>query len=88
MKYVDKVMLVMLVQYCSGIFNYINMFNYWMALKGINEENLEFVFDLFVSFEFGISYEYSNINYLLLGELMDKVLGYFYFQFIQKVILN
>jgi len=76
MKYADKVTLAMLVQHRSGIPNYTNTPNYWVAPKETNEENLELVLDLPANFEPGTSYEYSNTNYLLLGELMDKVLGY------------
>lgn len=88
MKYADKVTLAMLVQHRSGIPNYTNTPNYWMAPKETNEENLELVLDLPAGFEPGTDYEYSNTNYLLLGELMDKVLGYPHFQFIQEAILD
>jgi CubicO group peptidase (beta-lactamase class C family) len=88
MKYADKVTLAMLVQHRSGIPNYTNTPNYWVAPKETNEENLELILDLPANFEPGTSYEYSNTNYLLLGELMDKVLGYPHFQFIQKAILD
>lgn len=88
MKYADKVTLAMLVQHRSGIPNYTNTPNYWMAPKETNEENLELVLDLPAGFEPGTDYEYSNTNYLLLGELMDKVLGYSHFQFIREAILD
>lgn len=88
MAYADQVTLRMLVQHRSGIPNYTDTPNYWVAPKETNKENLELVLDLPASFEPGTDYEYSNTNYLLLGELMDKVLGFPHFQFIQEAILD
>jgi len=39
------------------------------------------------SFEPGEDYEYSNTNYLLISELIKKVLGYNHFQYIKEEIL-
>ncbi len=78
----------MMVQHRSGIPNYTDTHNYWVAPKESNKENLELVLDLPASFEPDTGYEYSNTNYLLLSDIMDKVLGYAHFQFIQEEILN
>lgn len=87
-EYADKITLRMLVQHRSGIPNYTDTPNYWVSPKKTPEENLKLVLDLSASFEPGTNYEYSNTNYLLLGELMDKVLGYPHFHFIRKAILD
>ncbi|GAA5221994.1 serine hydrolase domain-containing protein [Membranihabitans marinus] len=84
----DKITLRMMVQHRSGIPNYTNTHNYWAAPKENNHEKLELVLDLPASFEPDKGYEYSNTNYLLLSEIMDKVLGYDDFLFIQEEILN
>lgn len=44
--------------------------------------------DLPASFEPGEDFEYSNTNYLLLGRIMNRVLGYESFHFIQEEILK
>ena len=84
----DKITLKMMVQHRSGIPNYTDTQNYWVSPKESNRENLELILDKPANFEPDKDYEYSNTNYLLLSEIMDKVLGYSYFQFIQEEILN
>ncbi len=84
----EKITLRMMVQHRSGIPNYTDSYNYWAAPKESNKEKLELILDKPASFEPDKDYEYSNTNYLLLSEIMDKVLGYVYFQFIQEEILN
>ncbi len=78
----------MMVQHRSGIPNYTDTHNYWVAPKESNEKNLELILDLPANFQPDTDYEYSNTNYLLLSEIMNKVLGYAHFQFIQKKVLN
>jgi len=84
----EKITLRMMVQHRSGIPNYTDSYNYWAAPKESNKEKLELILDKPASFEPDKDYEYSNTNYLLLSEIMDKVLGYVHFQFIQEKILN
>ncbi|NJN27747.1 MAG: beta-lactamase family protein [Cyclobacteriaceae bacterium] len=84
----DKITLKMLVQHRSGVPNYTDTENYWAAPKQSNEEKLGLILGLPANFEPGSDYEYSNTNYLLLSEIMDKVLGYPHFQFIKEEILN
>lgn len=84
----EKITLRMMVQHRSGIPNYTNTHNYWVAPKESNNEKLKLVLDLPASFEPDENYEYSNTNYLLLRELMDKALGYNHFQYIQEEILT
>ncbi len=84
----DKITIKMMVQHRSGIPNFTDTKDYWASPKESNKEKLELVLDLPADFEPGKKYEYCNTNYLLLSEIMDKVLGYPYFEFIQEEILN
>lgn len=84
----EKITLRMMVQHRSGIPNYTDTYNYWVTPKESNKEKLALILDLPASFEPNKDYEYSNTNYVLLSEIMDKALGYPYFQFIQEEILN
>jgi CubicO group peptidase (beta-lactamase class C family) len=77
-----------MVQHRSGIPNYTSIPNYWANPKETHQGNLELVLGMPARFKPGTDYEYSNTNYLLLATLMDKVLGYNHFQFIQSDILN
>ncbi len=45
------------------------------------------ILDKSANFEPGADYEYSNTNYLLINKIMDDVLGFANFQFIQEKIL-
>lgn len=87
-EHVEKITLRMLVKHRSGIPNYTDSQNYWAAPKTTNKENLELILDRPASFEPDKDYEYCNTNYLLLSEIMDGVLGYSHFMFIQEEILN
>ena len=84
----DQITLRMLVQHRSGIPNYTDSFNYWAAPKETDDENLALVLDMPANFKPDEHYEYSNTNYLLLARIMDKVLGYDPFQYIQQEILT
>ncbi len=84
----EKITLRMMLQHRSGIPNYTDTYDYWAHPKESNKENLELILDMPANFEPDKKYEYSNTNYLLLSEIMDKVLGYPHFEFIQEEILN
>jgi CubicO group peptidase (beta-lactamase class C family) len=87
-EHADKITIRMLVQHRSGIPDYTSTHNYWVSPKETNKENLALVLDLPASFAPDTDYEYSNTNYLLLSDIMDKVLGYPHFQFIREEILQ
>jgi len=87
-EYADQITLRMMVQHRSGIPNYTDSFNYWAHPKESNDEKLALILDLPANFEPGKGDEYSNTNYLLLGRIMNKVLGYDSFNFIQEEILK
>ena len=84
----DEITLKMLVQHRSGIPNYTNVPNFWMNSPETNQETLELVLDQPANFSPGEDYEYSNTNYLLLTELIEKTVGYSKFQYIKEEILN
>lgn len=84
----DKITLRMMVQHRSGIPNFTNTPNYWENPPKANRENLELVLDKPADFAPDKKYSYSNTNYLLIGEILDKTLGYSHHQYIKKEILT
>ncbi|WP_418513887.1 serine hydrolase domain-containing protein [Corallibacter sp.] len=87
-EYADKITLKMMIQHRSGIPNYTDTFNYWAEPKETYEENLNLILDLPANFTPNKKYQYCNTNYLLLCKIMDRVLGYSYYDFIQEEILD
>jgi len=87
-EYSDKITLRMLVKHRSGIPNFTDTYMYWATPKENDDEKLALILDKPADFKPGEDYEYSNTNYLLLGRIMDKVLGYNHFKFIQEKILK
>jgi len=83
----EKITLKMMVQHRSGIPNLTDTPNYWEDPPKSSKEALELVLDLPANFLPGEDYEYSNTNYLLLSELIKKVVGYSKFQYIKEEIL-
>lgn len=87
-EYADKITLRMLVKHRSGIPNFTDTYMYWAAPKETEDEQLALVLGKPANFKPDEDYEYSNTNYLLLGRIMNRVLGYNKFEYIQKEILN
>lgn len=77
----------MMVQHRSGIPNFTDTPNFWKNPPEDSKEALALVLDLPANFEPGEDYEYSNTNYLLISEIIKKVLGYRKFQYIKEEIL-
>lgn len=86
--YSDKITIRMLVKHRSGIPNFTDTYMYWAAPKETEEEQLALVLDKPANFKPDEDYEYSNTNYLLLDSIMNRVLGYNKFEYIQKEILQ
>ena len=84
----DKITLRMMVKHRSGIPNFTDTPGYWLDPPQSNKENLELVLDKPADFEPDKKYRYSNTNYLLLGEILDKTLGYSHHQYIKSEILE
>ncbi|MBK7408111.1 MAG: beta-lactamase family protein [Saprospirales bacterium] len=83
----ERITLRMLVQHRSGIPNLTDTPDFWTDPPENNKEALERVLDLPADFEPGEDYEYSNTNYLLISELIERVVGYSKFQYIKEEIL-
>ncbi|OOG71122.1 serine hydrolase [Algoriphagus sp. A40] len=83
----EKITLRMMLQHRSGIPNFTDTPNYWTDPPKNSKEALERVLDLPADFEPGKKYNYSNTNYLLISDLIEKVVGYSKFQYIQEEIL-
>lgn len=83
----EKITLRMMVQHRSGIPNLTDNPGFWETPPKSSEEALEFALDLPANFEPDEDYGYSNTNYLLLSELIDKEVGYSHHQYIKEKIL-
>lgn len=83
----DKITLRMMVQHRSGIPDFTRITGYWEAPPKENRENLELALDKPADFEPDKKYRYSNTNYLLIGEILDKSLGYSHHKYIKQEIL-
>lgn len=82
-----KITLRLMLQHKSGIPNFTDAPNFWANPTQTYEESLGLILDMPANFEPGKDYEYCNTNYLLINKIMDDVLGYENFQFIQEEIL-
>ena len=84
----EKITLRLMVQHRSGIPNYTDDPGFlWDDPPKSKKESLEMVLDMPADFEPDDEYSYSNTNYLLIREILNKVLGYSYHQFIKEEIL-
>ena len=83
----DKITLRLMVQHRSGIPNYTDYPDFWVNPPESTEETLALALDLPANFEPDEDYEYSNTNYLLLRQLISKVVGYSHEQYIREEIL-
>ncbi|MFO7575556.1 MAG: serine hydrolase domain-containing protein [Bacteroidales bacterium] len=83
----EKITLRMMVQHRSGIPNLTDTPNFWEDPPKSSKEALELVLDLPADFEPGEKYKYSNTNYLLISELIEKTVGYSTSQYIREEIL-
>ena len=84
----ESITVRMMVEHRSGIPNYTDTKNYWVHPNQNDNERLDLVLDLPANFEPDTDFEYSNTNYLLLSELIEKVTGESKFQYIKEVILD
>ena len=87
-EYSDKITLRMMVQHRSGIPNFVDHPDYWTKPPKNRQETLEYALDLPADFEPGEDYGYSNTNYMLIEDLIDKTLGYPLQQFIKERIVT
>jgi D-alanyl-D-alanine carboxypeptidase len=87
-EYADQITLKMLLQHRSGIPNFTDEKGFdWSGQQTDFSENLKLVLDKPADFKPDTRHQYSNTNYLLIGNILDKVLGYGHHQFIKEQIL-
>ncbi|MDG1729748.1 MAG: serine hydrolase [Algibacter sp.] len=86
-EHADKITLQLMAQHRSGIPNITDHPGFWENSPKSAEACLELILDLPANFEPDEDYEYSNTNYLLLSELIDKTVGYSHHQYIKEEIL-
>lgn len=85
----NQITLRMMLQHRSGIPDFIDDPNLpWSNLPTNANEFLKLVLDKSADFMPDSSYSYSNTNYLLIGNILDKILGYSHHQYIKKEILD
>jgi D-alanyl-D-alanine carboxypeptidase len=84
----DQITLRMLLQHRSGIPNFVDDEAFNWASQMDNTEYLNLVLDETADFKPDDSQSYSNTNYLLIGNIIDIVLGYSHHEYIKKAILT
>ncbi len=87
-EYADQITLRMMLQHRSGIPNFVDSkeFDWFIPHTDIDQE-LALVLDQSADFKPDARYSYSNTNYLLIGRILDKVLGYSHHEYIENEIL-
>lgn len=85
----DRITLKMLLQHRSGIPDWIKdpKFPWDKPPTDVNKV-LELVLEEPAKFEPGSRYDYSNTNYILIGKILDKTLGYSHQLYIKNEILD
>lgn len=87
-EYADQITLRTLVQHRSGIPNFTDDEEWdWFTSQTDINKALELVLDEPADFMPDARYRYSNTNYLLIGRILDKVLGYSHHQYVDEDIL-
>lgn len=85
----DTITLKMMLQHRSGIPDYIDLPNFpWKDLPKDNSQFVQLVLDKPADFKPDSRYSYSNTNYVLIGMILDKALGYSHQQYIKNKILD
>jgi D-alanyl-D-alanine carboxypeptidase len=84
----EKITLRLMVQHRSGIPNFTDHPGFWGNIPKSIEKSLDLVLDKPADFEPDEKYSYSNTNYLLIGKILDKTMGYSHHQYIKQEVLN
>ena len=83
----NEITLRMMLQHRSGIPNFVDHPDYYINPPTSKEETLNYALDLPADFNPDTDYGYSNTNYMLISDLIDKTVGYSHKQFIKEEIL-
>ena len=84
----DQITLRMMLQHRSGIPNFTDQDGFdWFVPQTGTDKALELALDKPADFEPDARTSYSNTNYLLIGRILDNVLGYSHEQYIESEIL-
>jgi D-alanyl-D-alanine carboxypeptidase len=87
-EYADQITLRMMVQHRSGIPNFTDAAAWdWFTSQTDINKALELVLDEPADFQPDARTSYSNTNYLLIGRILDNVLGYSHHQYIAEAIV-
>ena len=88
-EYAEQITLRMMLQHRSGIPNYTdhNEFD-WSKPPSDVSGHLELVLDKSADFKPDADYRYSNTNFLLIGSILDRVLGHGHQRYINEEILT
>lgn len=86
-EHAKDITLRLMVQHRSGIPNYTDHPGFWQNPPSSQADTLQLALDLPASFEPDQGYQYSNTNFLLLRQLIEKVVGYSSDQYIKEEIL-
>ena len=87
-EYADQITLKMLLRHRSGIPNLTDQDGFeWSKPPADINESLELALDKPADFKPDTRYRYSNTNYLLIGKILDKTLGYSHQRYINEEIL-
>ncbi|MFZ6799532.1 serine hydrolase domain-containing protein [Undibacterium sp. Di24W] len=85
----NQITLRMMLQHRSGIPNFVDDPKFpWTNLPTKPIAILQFALDKPADFKPNEKYAYSNTNYLLIGSILDKRLGYSHHHYIKKEILE
>lgn len=88
MKYAEQITLRQLLQHRSGIPNYMDHPDYpWDDPPVGSRENLKLALAMSADFKPDRKYSYSNTNYLLIAEMIEKVTGESLFHLVTEDIL-
>jgi len=88
-EYSDRITLRMLLRHSSGIPDYTYHLDYpWDNPFKELSDTYTLVIDQPADFKPDQKYKYSNTNYLLIGEILDRTLGYSHHQYVKNEILN
>lgn len=87
-EYADRITLRMLVRHRSGIPDFDAQVGFdWFTSHTEPDPVLRLVLDRPADFQPDARYAYSNTNYLLLGRILDNVLGYAHERYIDRELL-